>query len=236
MNAELRRIFEADQADRRSGMRPDMAARDRDRRRRVLELLAAGEVVDGPDHFHGAMVFQHGESQEFYRRARELALRAVELGHLPGRWLAAAALDRLLVRGGQPQKYGTQYRVWGDELRLVEVDPATTDEERAEWDVPPLAAALGRAKGVVPPDPLEPVLLGGVEVCIYRTGPARAAVPQMALEDGAGSEPRAEVHGPLPWLPEDVQLAPPATASQRWLRPAGPLAGCGSRCRRTSQC
>src|SRR5215472_17697199 len=46
-------------------MGPDMVARDRDRRRLVLELLAAGEVVDGPDHYHAAMVFQHGGSQEW---------------------------------------------------------------------------------------------------------------------------------------------------------------------------
>jgi hypothetical protein len=207
MNAELRTIFEADQADRTSGMGPETSARDRERRRRVLELLAAGEVVDGPDHFHAAMVFQHGASQEFYQRARELALRAVELGHRPGRWLAAAALDRLLVRRGQRQKYGTQYRMWGEELMLVEVDPSTTDEERAEWDVPPLAAAMGRANGVMAPDPCEPVLVGGVEVWIYRTGPARAAVGRTAIPGRAGLDPLTEVPGPLPWLPDDVQLA-----------------------------
>src|SRR5262249_16434854 len=162
MNAELRTIFEADQADRRSGIGLAMVARDRDRRRRVLELLAAGEVLGGPDHYHAAMVFQHGGSQQSYQRARELALRAAELGHRPGRWLAAAALDRLLVHRGQRQKYGTQYRRWGDKRMLVEVDPATTDEERAEWDVRPLAEARARAEGVIPPDPSEPVLVGGV--------------------------------------------------------------------------
>jgi len=208
MNAELRAIFEADQADRRSGIGPEMADRDRERRRRVAELLAAGEVVDGPDHYHAAMVFQHGGSQASYRRARELALRAVELGHSPGRWLAAAALDRMLVRRGQRQKYGTQYRMWGDRMMLVEVDPATTDEERAEWNVPPLAAALGRAQGVMPPDPSEPVLVAGVEVWIYRTGPARAPVRRATAAAATGIESPAEVRGALPWLPEGVQLAP----------------------------
>jgi hypothetical protein len=205
MNAELRAIFEADQGDRRSGMGPELAARDRDRRRRVLELLAAGDVVDGADYYHAAMVFQHGGSLASYRRARELALRAVELGHPPARWLAAAALDRLLVRQGRRQRYGTQYRMWGDDRMLVEVDPVTTDEERAEWGVPPLAAALGRAKGVMPPDPFEPLLVGDVEVWIYRTGPARAATAGRAA---AANEPPAEVRGPLPWLPEDAQVAP----------------------------
>jgi len=208
MNAELRTIFEADQADRRSGLGPEVAARDRDRRCRVLELLAAGGVVDGPDHYHAAMVFQHGGSQESYQRARDLALRAAELGHRPGRWLAAAALDRLLVHRGQRQKYGTQYRRWGVTRMLVEVDPATTDEERAEWDVRPLAEALARADGVIPPDPTEPVLVGSVEVRIYRTGPPKVAERCPASAGGTGSGPQGGGPGPLPWLPEGARLAP----------------------------
>src|SRR5262245_48159292 len=208
MNTELRTIFEADQADRRAGIGPVMAARDRDRRRRVLELLAAGEVLDGPDHYHAAMVFQHGGSPESYQRARQLALRAVELGHRPGRWLAAAALDRLLVHQGRRQKYGTQYRMWGDKRMLVEVEPATRDEERAEWDVRPLAEALARAEGGIPPDPSEQVLVGGVEVRIYRTGPAAVVERRPATEGGTGAEPQAGVRGPLPWLPEGAELVP----------------------------
>lgn len=63
MNAELRAIFEADQEDRRADMGPETADHDRDRRRRVLELLAAGDVADGRDHYHAAMGFQHGGTQ-----------------------------------------------------------------------------------------------------------------------------------------------------------------------------
>ena len=45
----------------------------------------------------------------------------------------------------KPQKYGTQFQKQGDVWVLWEVDPATTDEERAKWDVPPLAEAKARA-------------------------------------------------------------------------------------------
>jgi hypothetical protein len=148
MNEELRQLYEADQGDRRAGQPPpDVVQRDRARRRRVVELLDAGAARSGEDFFHAAMVFQHGDSLDDYRRARELALRAAEVGHRPGRWLAAAALDRWLMRQGIPQKYGTQYRS-GDRYELYEVDPATTDEERAEWDVPPLADARRRAEDI----------------------------------------------------------------------------------------
>jgi hypothetical protein len=107
--------------------------------------VGAGAAETAEDFFHAAMAFQHGDELADYWRAHELALRAAELGHETGRWLAAAAYDRWLVHQGKPQKYGTQYRRVGDEIELDEVDPATTDEERAEWNVPSLAGARRRA-------------------------------------------------------------------------------------------
>jgi hypothetical protein len=92
------------------------------------------------------MVFQHGERLEHFWRAHELALKAAELGHpQPARWLAAAAYDRWLMCQGQPQKYGTQYIAEEVYWKLSDIDPATTDTERAAWGVPPLAKALARA-------------------------------------------------------------------------------------------
>ena len=41
----------------------------------------------------------------------------------------------------------------GDRWVLWPVDPATTDAERAEWDVPPLAEALRRAEELPPCQP-----------------------------------------------------------------------------------
>jgi hypothetical protein len=47
---------------------------------------------------------------------------------------------------GKPQLYGTQFqRVNGTGPWILwDVDPAVTDEERAKWDVPPLARAKAR--------------------------------------------------------------------------------------------
>jgi hypothetical protein len=47
---------------------------------------------------------------------------------------------------GKPQKYGTNYIYDGRKDRLWDVDPSTTDEERAEWDVPPLAEQFHKAE------------------------------------------------------------------------------------------
>ncbi len=147
MHEELARICEQDQADRKGDLPLNLGERDRDRRQRVTELIAEGALQAPEDYFHAALVFQHGDKLEDYRQAHELAKKAAEQGHPTGRWLAAAAYDRWLMNQGKPQKYGTQYTARGDgPYRLWDVDPTTTDEERAAWNVPPLAEALRRAE------------------------------------------------------------------------------------------
>jgi len=153
MNQELRALFEQDQADRDGGLRPDARARDDRRRRQVEALIAAGGLRDPEDYYHAAMVFQHGTKPAHYLRAHELASRGAELGVREARWLAAAAYDRWLMMNGRPQKYGTQYRADGGRWVLWEVDPATTDAERAQWDVPTLAEAHARAEEMTRTDP-----------------------------------------------------------------------------------
>ncbi len=73
-----------------------------------------------------------------FELANQLAERAIELGEDDARWLYAATLDRYLTSQGKPQKYGTQYQNVDGKWVLLPVDPATTDEERAEYRVPPL--------------------------------------------------------------------------------------------------
>jgi hypothetical protein len=130
-----------------------MVERDRVRRCRVDEFVSAGELATADDYFHAAMIFQHGGSLAYVWRARDLALRAAELGYegeawwCSARWLAAASYDRWLMWQGKPQKYGSQYVVENGEKLLWEVDPDTTDDERTECNVPCLAEALRQAGG-----------------------------------------------------------------------------------------
>lgn len=143
-NRELWAIMEADQKDRQS-LDTDVTqaiGRDRERRARVAEILAAGGVKTSMDYFNAALILQHGESAANYQKARDLALKSVELepANARARWLAAAALDRYLVKTGKPQLYGTQFRQVNGVWMLEPVDEAAmTDEERAKWNVPPLA-------------------------------------------------------------------------------------------------
>jgi hypothetical protein len=202
MNEELRAIHEADQADRMGGtMSPEVAERDAERLRRVAELVDAGEARTGEDCYHAAMVFQHGAQLADYRRAHELALRAAELGHRPGRWLAAAAYDRWLMRQDRLQKYGTQYRAGEAGWELYPVDPETTDDERAAWDVPTLARARQQAEELTA---ARPPAAGGLEtLASHRAGELEVRVcrlPAAAPGWSPALEP-LQTGDPVPWLP-----------------------------------
>ena len=151
MDPQLRAIYEADQADRRRLELEGLRERDDDRCRQVDALLANGQARSSEDFFHAAMVLQHGGSAEDYYRAHELAKRATEMGYEPARWLTAAAVDRWLMSTGRPQKYGTQYREIDGNWVLHDVDPTTTDDERVQWNVPTLQAAIERSNTLARP-------------------------------------------------------------------------------------
>ena len=164
---ELRAMVRADQAQ-RQGLDEDPAKSikaDEVRRHRVLALLAQGQLQTAEAKECAALILQHtpgyrmseGSLQEanaeFYLLAHLLAKSAAEAGRRSARWLAAAALDRYLVGVGKPQKYGTQ---WNIDLKtgkktVPPVDPATTDVERAAWDVEPLKRFLANVEAAEPP-------------------------------------------------------------------------------------
>jgi hypothetical protein len=146
INAELARLYHEDQADRQGGPNSNInwqavSKRDAERRQRVLEIAGKGGLKTADDYYHAAMVFQHSDKTEDYERAHQWCLKAVELdpAHPSARWLAAATKDRYLMSQGKPQLYGTQFKKVDGKWILWEVDPSVTDEERAKWDVPPLA-------------------------------------------------------------------------------------------------
>jgi hypothetical protein len=153
MNNELAALYAADRREHNPQTAPpqtyeELRERDRKRRERVAEMITADELQTAEDYFHAAQLFHHGDTINDFEQAYNLAVKAAEMGHRPARWMAAAACDRWLIEQGKPQKYGTQYNGDGERLWLVEVDPATTDDERAAWDVPSLSEALRRAEEV----------------------------------------------------------------------------------------
>ncbi len=153
-NQELSRLYAEDQADRAGGFASidwsKVTPRDHAREKRIDEIVASGKARVADDWFHAAMVHQHGDGLESIRKAHSYALAAsaIDPAFKSARWLAAASEDRLLVRQGKKQRWGTQYSKKGDGVpwKLDDYEPATTDEERAVWNVPPIAESLERAK------------------------------------------------------------------------------------------
>jgi hypothetical protein len=146
ISRELAELYEADQADRQEvqQLRPEqltaVAARDEDRRARVLEIALQGQLQTAEDYFHTAMVLQHGKTPDEYLLAHELATIAAFKEHKTGKWLSAATLDRFLESLDRPQRFGTQYRLeTNGEWTLEPLDRALPDAIRAEYGVPPLA-------------------------------------------------------------------------------------------------
>lgn len=140
INAELAQSFADDQADRKMPYEQidwsKVGPRDKAHEQRVDQILAAGEARVADDYYHAAMVFQHGDGTAAIERARELTLKALQID----------PQHRLLVRRGRPQKWGTQFSKKDGLWVLDDVDLATTDAQRAEWEVPPLAEARARGK------------------------------------------------------------------------------------------
>lgn len=125
-NAELTKLYEQDQADRKRGLPSgqSMAERDEQRRERVSAMLRAGEVNTAADYFRAAMIFQHGNDTTHFKKAHELAKKATELDptHNTAKWLTAATWDRYLLAKGKPQWYGTQFAVIDGKWYIREID------------------------------------------------------------------------------------------------------------------
>lgn len=143
-NTELLRMYENDQSERMNG-NPDwkeLNQRDAKRRQRVSELLASKKVITAMDFYRAAMIFQHGTDTIDSGKAVELMKKAVKLDSTMNKWLLAAAIDRDLMRKGEPQIYGTQYVKNGNDqpFELYKIDTTKiSDEERKEYNVRTLA-------------------------------------------------------------------------------------------------
>jgi hypothetical protein len=118
--AEIKSLYDADQGDRTmmessgsgSWLPQDMmkiAERDVERRKRTRQLLDDGSLKSADDYYHAAMVMQHGDKPDDFLLANILANASVKLGREKSAWLAAASLDRYLMKIGQPQIFGTQF-------------------------------------------------------------------------------------------------------------------------------
>jgi hypothetical protein len=121
---------------------PRIAERHAARAAEVHKMLAMGEITTPKQRFQASVLLVEADDLDDLKLAEELAQQAAAGGeHLAPR-VAAEAIDKQLVLRHLPQRYGTQYE-WVTVLggwRLYPVDPKTTDAERREHGIPPLAS------------------------------------------------------------------------------------------------
>ncbi len=150
-NAELARMFQQDQDDRKPGLHGiDWAVvkpRDDARLARTRELYVSGALHTGADWWHAALMLQHSSETDDYLLAHEMSVAAVVRGEENARWLVAATEDRFLMNIGRKQRFGTQYEPADQpgKYRLAPTDPGVTDELRAVLGTPSLAEAKATA-------------------------------------------------------------------------------------------
>ena len=114
--------------------------RSQDRAAKVRKLLAEKGVGSAADRYYAALVLVQCPSEADLELAQQQALAAADQGEARGFRVAAEALDKLLIKRGMMQRYGTQF-VWEPVLRawrLYPLDPRTSDVERKAMGVPPL--------------------------------------------------------------------------------------------------
>jgi hypothetical protein len=111
-NPELLKILNDDRKDRENGVSMTnaqldaIAGNDAARRKRVREMLQAGDVKTAEDYDRAAFIFRHGSEPSDYLLAHVLGMTAMAVDAGPGRWIATATLDRYLKSIGKPQIFG----------------------------------------------------------------------------------------------------------------------------------
>jgi tetratricopeptide (TPR) repeat protein len=144
-NFELQKMYEEDQNSRtqKNINWEKLNFEDKERERRVFEMINEGKIITAKDYYNSAMIFQHGTDTIASSMAVKHMKKAVELDPNTDKWLLAAAIDRDLMRRNKPQIYGTQFiknEFTNGKIILYQIDTTkVTDDERREYNVETLA-------------------------------------------------------------------------------------------------
>ena len=153
-NSELQKMYDEDQSSRMS-KNIDwsiLSKQDKEREKRVYEMIKSGQIITGRDYYNSAMIFQHGNDTIASSMAVKHMKKAIELDTTINKWLLAAAIDRDLMRQGKPQIYGTQYiknnTTNGQFVRYQIDSTKISDKERKEYNVETLAEQLVKERNM----------------------------------------------------------------------------------------
>ncbi len=154
----LKTLFHEDQKDRTSGVEYKiLLKKDKERRKVARLLIKEKEKLTPEEIYYAALLFHHSPHNGDIKKAKNLALLNIKRGESlkkgnrwieKSKWLVAGTTDRLLVREGKPQKYGTQFfqKSPNSPRKLFAYEKNTTDEERVSLNVPTLKQTLAELK------------------------------------------------------------------------------------------
>lgn len=143
-NTVLKSLYEQDQHERESTNWESveevqlLSEADIKRQAHAMYLLENSLLSTHQDYYHAAMLFHHSDTVRDLALAVTLSMISMNMGNNDGKWLYARALDRFLLKIGQPQKFGTQFDLSEGKWVLCIHNKDTTDEERKQYDVPTL--------------------------------------------------------------------------------------------------
>ncbi len=169
-SGKIKELLDADQNDRESPRFGGLNERKRwaiikkgdvARIKKAELILKSKPKLKGVDCFRIAIVFQHGGSAKYIRKAKILAEKGMKMGYKPSKWLYAAATDRLLIMEGRKQKFGTQYgKNKNGKWQFLPVDQTTTDATRTKFNVLSLQEAKSMVKTMTKDDLLRSKRIG----------------------------------------------------------------------------
>lgn len=151
-NEELQEMADQDQQSRFSGNIDweKLNWEDSLRRERVLVLMKSDSLITGKDYFNAGIIFQHGTDSIASSLAVASFGKAIKMDSTLNKWWYAAAVDRDLMRKGEPQIYGTQYiqnESTEGKLKQYLIDTTqVTDEDRTHYGVETLAQQQEKEK------------------------------------------------------------------------------------------
>jgi len=152
-NTELQKMYNEDQGS-RSAKNIDwsvLSKQDKEREKRVYELIQSNQVSTARDYYNSAMIFQHGDDTVASSMAVKQMRKAIELDATIDKWLLAAAIDRDLMRRQKPQIYGTQYVKNSAEAKWTRYKIDTTqvtDDERKYYKVETLSEQVEKERNM----------------------------------------------------------------------------------------
>lgn len=142
INLELEKMYLDDQEDRSHFEKDELSGEElvnKDSKRlKILKHMLQNNEIDLNEVWnlhYSALILHHSEKRADNEMARDFAKNAVDKGSSKSKWLFAATVDRLLIREGIKQKFGTQFQIINGKKVYFPVDGSVSETEKTQFGI-----------------------------------------------------------------------------------------------------